>query len=234
MKISSIQYNPTPKKGPLEVPENNFSGSFTGKSGAATTLFKAKWFNSFLEFINHSQISSYALISLLFAGIMRPATLMATSTKKNREDNIYASGHGVASGIIGFATSYIITTPLNNAIDKIKAQPDKYSFTILSEKNAEIKRLKQNIKTSAGETKKDYQKQIKNLSKHKDTIETIVKNTPEWIIAVPRAMITIALIPLILKYVFGVEKKKAPSAIVQNNLTADKKIFEDFKGGLKS
>ena len=37
------------------------------------------------------------------------------------------------------------------------------------------------------------------------------KNVPDWFIAIPRAALTIALIPPILKYVFGIEKKKSAS-----------------------
>ena len=44
-----------------------------------------------------------------------------------------------------------------------------------------------------------------------------MKNVTDWAIAIPRSILTIALIPPILKYVFGVQKKSkaAPEPTVQ-------------------
>ena len=50
--------------------------------------------------------------------------------------------------------------------------------------------------------------EIRNLENWVKGAETTMKNVSEWAIAIPRAMLTIALIPPILKYVFHVEKKK--------------------------
>ncbi|MDR1327889.1 MAG: hypothetical protein LBJ74_05735 [Heliobacteriaceae bacterium] len=180
---------------------NNFSGSFTGKPGAAVKLFDSKRFNSFLEFVDAKQVSAYALTALFFAGILRPFTLVTLSDKKNKENNIYASAHSVASGVLGFASSYAITTPLDKAV-------------------------------------KAWQKSNPVAKAHQGALTTLVKNLPDWFISVPRAMLTIALIPPILKYVFGIEKKKksAQPEIAQNN-TADiigKMSLQEFQGGAKS
>ena len=81
-------------------------------------------------------------------------------------------------------------------------------------------------------------KGIKNL---RSSLETLAKNVPELIIAIPRATLTIALIPPILKYVFGVEKKKKPEPQKEtNNMTTpssmdfiNKPVFQEVKGGVK-
>ena len=76
-------------------------------------------------------------------------------------------------------------------------------------------------------------------------METLAKNIPDWVIGVPRAILTIALIPPILKYVFGVEKKKKAEpqkdTTVNNNNNMEmpkmdfieKPAFQQFKGGVK-
>ena len=70
-------------------------------------------------------------------------------------------------------------------------------------------------------------------------------NISEWVIAIPRAMLTIALIPPILKYVFHVEKKpKAQKEVTpqiqtnKNNVNSSfvritPSSMNDFIGGLK-
>ena len=89
--------------------------------------------------------------------------------------------------------------------------------------NKKIKSLEEAAKNATG-------KELKDLQKQKKTLDLLVKNIPEWAICVPRAMLTIALIPLILKYVFGLTKtpKNKPADAQQqtdfNNLKAGKDI----------
>ena len=88
----------------------------------------------------------------------------------------------------------------------------------------------------------DDLKTLKALRAKQEAMRTLVKNMPDWIIAVPRACLTIALIPPILKYVFGIEKKKKPKNIeqtVEQKIEVpqmdfiDKSTFQAFKGGVK-
>jgi hypothetical protein len=88
---------------------------------------------------------------------------------------------------------------------------------------------------------------IRNLTNHIEGISTSAHNVTEWAIAIPRAMLTIALIPPILKYVFHVQKKsnapkpveskpqeqtvssEADISVVKNNM----KTLNKFAGGTK-
>ena len=275
MKVNSIQRDMTLKQGNsrLRSESQNFRekvdaglyenrgysadycGSFTGKSEAAATVIKKggiltkNWFNKFLKYSYEHNVSTSALVALGLAGVMRPATIMALPGEKDREDKIYASGHSMASAILGFVASTIITSPLDDSIKKIFGDPQKYG----SKKIAKIHRIKKDLeqraalRNSAGELLNKKSKQLyKAMLKHEDNLQTLAKNIPDWIIAVPRSILTIALIPPILKYVFGVEKKKKPETPQQQiNGTAENKMeppkmdfiekaaFQQFKGGVK-
>ncbi len=216
-----------------------YCGSFTGKSEAATSfidkILSKNWFGNFSKYAHEHNISTSALIALVLAGVMRPATIMALPGKKDKEDKIYASGHAMASGILGFIVSTAITSPFDESIKKI-FDDKKFVGPKLSKIDEQIKNLKdKNILTEADKL------MLKNLKSKRGAMNTLAKNIPDWFIAVPRAMLTIALIPPILKYVFGVEKKKKapeqkPIVETNNNKVNDfieKPVFSAFKGGVR-
>ena len=80
---------------------------------------------------------------------------------------------------------------------------------------------------------------MKALTHKRAALNTFVKNIPDWVIGVPRAMLTIALIPPILKYVFGLEKKKKSAPQQEQVAQApkmdfiEKDVFKTVKGGAK-
>lgn len=229
-----------------------YSGSFTGKSEAATSfmdkILKSKWFGKFAKYSNEHNISTSALVALVLAGIMRPATIMALPGKKDKDDKTYAAGHSMASGIIGFLFSTALTSPFDESIRKVFdiSKDDNgelknknfvgKKFAQLCDKIAKLEQEKEaKTITKAGEEK------LKSLLKQQEAMRTFLKNVPDWFIAVPRAMLTIALIPPILKYVFGLEKKK-PQEKQQDNQQQisqsksdfiEKPVFAAFKGGVK-
>lgn len=242
----------------------DYCGSFTGKSEAATTVIKktfadkilsSNWFGKFAKYSNDHNISTSALIALVLAGVMRPATILALPGKKDKEDKVYAAGHSMASGIIGFLVSTAITSPFDESIKKFFGDPDKYLTAKNNAKNAgrkgskpTLERMKNAIKylekkVDTAKTAKYYEPMLEKLTKQTGAMETLAKNIPDWVIGVPRAILTIALIPPILKYVFGVEKKKKPEPPKDNinnnnmeNLQMDfieKPAFQQFKGGVK-
>lgn len=254
-----------------------FSGGLTRMSEAAANcfninplnagsssrggLFKKKWFDSFLRYANAHNIGCSALMALILASGLRPVTIMALPGKKDKEDKIYASGHSIASGIIGFGFSTLLTTPLDIAVKKLfedakeklpipkegipkgakRSDYTKFNMGILNKKYLRLAELKKMAAEATTEAEKKAIKQQINA------LELSMKNIAEWVIAVPRAMLTIALIPLVLKYVFGLEKKKKPAAPAQQeqqNLSKavqdeavrhfmQNKNINDFKGGNK-
>ena len=237
----------------------NFNGSFTGKSEAAVKTMKkggiltSKWFNKLTQYSNEHNVATNALIALGLAGVLRPATIMTLPGKKDKEDKIYASGHSMASAILGFVASVIVTSPLDGAVKKLfdtngslkdsNGNTKEYSKKLveLLEKEKSLE-ARANLRDEAGKiVDKAARETYKAVQKHRSALEVLSKNIPDWIIAVPRSILTIALIPPILKYVFGVEKKKKPEPQKEtNNMTTpaamdfiNKPVFQEVKGGVK-
>lgn len=219
----------------------NYCGSFTGKSKSAATfldkILASGWFGKFAKYSYEHNISTSALIALVLAGIMRPATIMALPGKKDKEDKIYASGHAMASGIIGFAVSTAVTSPFDESIKKVF---DQKKFARGKFKEMDDKIAKLTAKKEAKTITEEARKELKALTKKRDALNVLVKNIPDWVIGVPRAMLTIALIPPILKYVFGLEKKKKPAQQQEQQVAEtpkmdfiDKDVFKNVKGGVQ-
>ena len=193
-----------------------YCGSFTGKSKPAANfldkMLKSEWLKKFVAYSQQHNISTSALIALVLAGILRPATIMALPGDKDKDDKVYASGHAIASGIIGFVVSTIITSPFDESIVKIFEQ-GKFQREKLKKMTSRISEL-QKLADSDTITK-ELKAELKTLTKRKEALNTLLKNIPDWIIAIPRSILTIALIPPILKYVFGMEKKKKDKPVEQ-------------------
>lgn len=180
-------------------------------------IYTNKTINRFLIMANDSQAVFSALFALILTGIFRPAAIMALpGEKKNKDDKKYAAAQSVSSGIIGYAISLLISSPLAKAMKKLEDEPDKY---LKGEKAKEL----------------EYLTHTKALEASKKMVNLL----HEAILAPPRAIITIALIPPILKYVFGWEKKKAATTKIKdkpqtNEQKNEKSSQVSFTGGTKS
>ncbi len=189
------------------------SGSFTSTSEAAALSFKGgrvdkffanDKFSNFLEYANDHNQTANALVALVTAGMVRPTLTMAIPGMKDKKDKIYSAAQAVSSGFLGFGVTMLLTKPLDDALKKAKANPEKFNCN-------------------------SYNKLDKKQLK---TMNTLMKNIPEWGICIPRAMLTIALIPLILKYVFGLSKTPKTKPVETNDFNALKtgKDIKEFTG----
>ena len=174
-----------------------------------------------LGYFNDKPVVAQSLIALGVAGILRPATNIAMAGKDDREDSLYAASHAISSAVIGFLASSVLMAPFNAAAKKIDKDPAKYLKG--AEKNLNVAEI--------GARKLGKSKEYKNLSQ-------FAKMLPDSIVfGVAKAMLTIALIPPILKYAFHVEKKsktKPQTVAPKANIDfCDKPVFQQFKGGLK-
>ncbi|MDD3437166.1 MAG: hypothetical protein PHC64_08460 [Candidatus Gastranaerophilales bacterium] len=196
--------------------EQSFSG-LSHSEDFTTRLCKNKHFKRALEVAAGNQVVFLTGFSLLLTGLIRPATIMALpSEKKNIDDKKYAAAQSISSGVIGFILALILANPIAKAFNKIAKNPQDYL-----NKNAESFSNDNVIKAA-----KNYTNQI-----------------PDILMAAPKAIITIAIIPPILKYIFGLEKKKDSkcmstqdfSALNFNSATLPQKdAFKRFPGGGKS
>lgn len=215
-----------------------YSGSFTGikmNQAAANSYVnlgntfvdkifrsdKFKWTNAMFE---ENSVIGQALVALVVAGGLRPATNLAMAGKKDKEDSMYAASHAIASAVIGFVVSSIVMAPFGAAFRKIKDNPAKYLKGL--EKVLDVEEI--------GPRKLEKSKPYKKLSK----IAQFIPDT--LVLGIPKAMLTIALIPPILKYVFHIEKghkKDAPKPEMQNMNYAKTQInspaFSSVNGGIK-
>lgn len=165
-------------KKPAEI---TFGGLLSAKK--SFNIYTNPKVKKFLELAHDKPAVFNAFFSLGLACVLRPASIMVLpSDKKHADDNKYASAHSIASGLIAYGLSVVLLSPISNGFKKIIKNFEKLA------QNPKLNYLKaENALLAAGQ---------------------IIKMLPETIIAAPRAAITIALIPPILKYVFGWEKKK--------------------------
>lgn len=192
--------------------------SFSGFSNANKfNIHTSKWAKKFFKMAAENQVVFNAFFSLALTCILRPAAIMSLPGKKNKDDKKYAAAHSMASGVIGYALASMIFNPIKKGAEKIAKNPE-----LFLKKNAAYLKDKVNM----------------------DVAKTYMKMIPENIVAPGRAIITVALIPPILKYVFGWEKKSKSQdknvgvpllenyAVInfKSNQEKSKKVFQSFTG----
>lgn len=197
----------------------NLGNTFTDK------IFRSDKFKKILEIFENKTVVASTLVALVVAGVARPATNMAMAGKDDREDSMYAAAHAISSAVIGFVISSIVMAPFDKAFRKIKEDPKKYLQGL--EKMLDVEEI--------GKRKLEKSKPYKKISKMAQMIpDTLV-------LGIPKAMLTIALIPPILKYVFHLEKGKKKEAVqdnqqpqnIERNIVKENPAFAMIKGGNK-
>lgn len=304
VRVPSYEEGNTGMCGNKKLNRGYYGGSFTGInmnraaasiSSVTEPLLKDNWFDKLLKLCDKHTVIAQNLVALVLAAGLRPIAIMSLPGKKNKEDKEYASGHSIASGVIGFGFSSIVMYPLGQAVEKTKRNVSEAAVSqllnkdveaMLKTKEADILDLKtryggdtyyeliDSIRKKSGDVSgdlgkvnsyKNLKKQLKYIDKLKEFYE--VKTLPElidklkakynisdlkdlenvplfqkfkkiynvenlakleqshafkmttkaldmapdvFIFGLAKAMLTVALIPPILKYGFGVEKSKKP------------------------
>lgn len=159
--------------------------------------YKGLWNNKAvlkgLETISEHGSTFVAATTLAMAVGVRPLAINLTPDVK-KENKQYATTNSIASGLIKFGLVEAIALPIENAVKKIDKNPEKY----LSEKT--IKNLQGSAKSLAE-------------SKNYKFATQIMKMGTGLITAIPKAMLTVALIPPIMNKLFPKKKQK------ENNIT---------------
>lgn len=151
-------------------------------------FLKSKGLHKFLELANTNQAVFDSLFALGLAGVLRPATIYALPAK-NKDDNAYAAGHSISSGLIGFGMSLLINAPVAKAMKNVKENASKYLKSDTIDKMGKV---------VGGQL----------TGKNVDIATRYVNMIPKLAFAVPQACLTVALVPPLLKNVFGIEKGK--------------------------
>ena len=167
------------------------------------TLYNNETLHKLLNLANANQGVFNAGFALILAGLLRPITILAMPAK-NKDDNAYAAGHSISSGVIGFLASMLINNPLANALANVKNNPDKY---------IKDKKILKNLGDVVDEEIKDSKGKVIGVrktitGKNIDLVRRYVNLLADTVFAIPKAAFTIAFIPFLLKSVFGLEKGK--------------------------
>ncbi len=186
-------------------------------------FFNSKVLHKTLEYASDNGAVLGAAVAAFTSVILRPATILALPNVE-KENKQYACTKSIASSLLGYGILYAVTKPLSSGLKKISKEPAKY----LTENT--MRRLTDTGKSLT--SSKKYMLATKTFSMGSD-----------FAFAIPKAILTVALIPPIMALIFGKknvnEKAKTIDSIVQfkgnNNKTSEKtyEIFKDFLGDKK-
>ena len=180
---------------------------------SAEKLAKKTWFNKMLTVAGENPVLFSNGVALVLTCLFRPITICALPGKKNKDDKRYAAASSIASGIIGFVGAVLFANPISAAVKKVMKNPTLY-----------------------------VPKNVNKLKALDKTASVYVNQLPDILISSPKAIITIAILPPILKYVFGLEKKKHnkmqpveeyPLLNFKSAALGQRKSLQSFMGGRK-
>jgi len=177
-------------------------------------LYTSKLLKRGLEFASDNGALFSSGFALFTATLMRPAAIFATPGVK-KENKEYACAKSISSGVIGFLIMAAVSSPIATAVKKINKNPQKYL------KEATIKALSDGV---------DLVK-----SKKYDKATQLFKLGSDFVCAIPKAMLTCALIPPLMACFFSKSKaNKRPEYQSQvicfksGKLANNSNIFKDF------
>lgn len=144
-------------------------GYYSGSSvsfGSAAKL-SSRMLENLLDACNNHTTIVQNLVALVLALGPRPLAIMSLPGKKNKEDKIYASGHSMASGLIGFGFASVIMYPLGIAAEKVKKNDVQLVLDRI-EKSNEVKLVTRRLKKLS---------EMKEIPPEKLTVESILDDT---------------------------------------------------------
>lgn len=166
-------------------------------------IYNNKLFKRGLEFAADNGALFSATTALALSTIARPIAIMATPNT-DKENKKYACAKSLSSSAVGYILMLAASMPVAKAIKKIDARPAKY------------------LKTSTINTLKDGEKEI-TKSKAYMFATQIFKLGIGFVIAVPKSIMTCALIPPFMSKLFPKKMEEAKENLQKTN----KKIGKD-------
>lgn len=163
-------------------------------------IYNSKLFKKGLEFAADNGALFAAGTSLVLSTVARPIAILATPNT-DKENKKYACAKSFSSSAIGYLLMLLASKPVSRAVKNIDENPSQYL------KKTTIENLKQSGKSLAHSKKYQFASQLFKLGLG-------------FIIAVPKSIMTCALIPPIMAGLF--KKKNEPD----NNPHAKNISFE--------
>lgn len=144
------------------------------------SIYNSKILKKGLEFAATKSSLFVGSVSFALSTVARPVAIMA-APDTNRENKKYACTKSLASSAVGYALMVCASLPVSNAVEKIKANPSEY------------------LKTNT----------LKNLSKQKKFafVTQLFNLGLGFLIAVPKSVMTCALIPPMMSKIFPKKSK---------------------------
>lgn len=182
-------------------------GKIIDNSPRIKKFLKNDKFKKFLTYADDNQVTFGAAFALILTGLFRPLAIIATpSSKKNVDDKKYAAAQSISSGLIGLAFAIVFSNPISDAVSKVfdedKKVKDKYRTAEFVTDKKSLAAFKVDKNLVLAEAEKAARDGAIDLSKN------TYKQMGDLIPAIPKAIFTVAIIPIILKHVFGLEKHK--------------------------
>ena len=146
------------------------------------TILKNKKLLTCLEKISEHGTSFSAGTSLLLSLGMRPLAIFSTPDTE-KENKQYAAANSICSGLIKFGMVEAIALPIEYAVKNIDNNPEKF-------------------------LKAETLKKHPINSKSYKLMTQVLKLSAGFITAIPKSMLTLALIPIIMDNLFGIKAKK--------------------------
>lgn len=198
-------------------------------TGAVDKVLGSKAFEKVAEFAGKNSATFNAASSLIMAGVLRPAAIMALPAKDEQaqKNKGNAAAHAIASAVIGFAITSVVMKPISAGLGKVMGNTEKY-----------LPKLHEKMKANPAFEK--------NVNK-------VLSFGPDIILAVPRALLTSKLSKVISSKLFNKEKKgaaapqpqqqqpqpqvqaqaQAPAPKVAAQPASERPVLDNFKGGNK-
>ncbi len=176
-----------------------------------SSIYNNKIMLGALEKISDHSASFSITASMLGALVLRPLAVNSTTSVK-KDNKKYLTANSISSGLAKFLLAEAVAFPVENAVKKISGSPQKY----LSKQAIDA-----------------YLEKNKNLidSKNFKKASQILKTGTNFVFAIPKSLLTVALIPYIADKVLKFKNKiQSPDINLNNTLTEkEKDIYSKIK-----
>lgn len=207
---------------------------FKGLTEVLTKVVTAPNFDKIADFAAENSSAFNAASSLIMAGVLRPAAIMALPAKDEqaKKNKGNAAAHAIASGLISFVVTSIAMKPLADGIKKLTAFENVRNY------------LPQKLIDNMYKPSSHVQGEMV-LNQFGKNAKKVMQFAPDIILAIPRALLTSKLSHTIEDILFKKKSNKKETEQPQQKQqieqtvqvaqaqSTDRPVLDGFKGGNK-